>query len=320
MTDDPSPDERLRRAGERAAHLRVHCDERPDGTEVPGVTTVVIDRPDARNALNAAVREELRAVFEAIADAGTATGGGADATDSDDTDTGDTVTDTGDSDDLDDTTTLPSVRTVVLTGSDDAKAFVAGADVRELRERGVVEQREASRRPRVYETVADCPVPVVARLNGHALGGGCELTQACDVRIAREDAKLGQPEVGLGLMPGGGGTQRLPRLVGLGQAMRLVLSGELIDAEAAAELGLVDDAVAPEALDEAVYGLAEAIADNPPVAVRHATEALRASQERSLDAGLDYERELFVELFATADRDEGIDAFLDGREPEWQGR
>ena len=301
MTDEPSPGERLRRAGDRADHLRVHRDERPDGTEVPGVTTVVVDRPDARNALSAAVREELRTVFDAIADAATRAGGSGHGPDTD-------------------AHTLPSVRTVVLTGSDEAKAFVAGADVRELRERGVVEQREASRRPRVYETVADCPVPVVARLNGHALGGGCELAQACDVRIAREDAKLGQPEVGLGLMPGGGGTQRLPRLVGLGQAMRLVLSGDVVAASEAAEIGLVDEAVPPDQLDGTVYDLAGAIADNPPVAVRHATEALRASQERSLDAGLEYERELFVDLFATADREEGIDAFLDGRDPEWRGR
>lgn len=301
MGDGSSAEERLTQAAASAAHLRLRRDERPDGTAAPGVTTVVIDRPDARNALNAAVRDELKTVFDAIADAGTGSG--------DADSTGGT-----------DGTTIPSVRTVVLTGSDDAKAFVAGADVTELRERGVVEQREASRRPRVYETVADCPVPVIARVNGHALGGGCELAQACDVRIAREDAKLGQPEVGLGLMPGGGGTQRLPRLVGLGRAMRLVLSGDLLDAADAREIGLVDEAVAPERLDATVYDLAASIAANPPVAVRHATEALRASQERSLDAGLDYERELFVELFATADKDEGIDAFLDGREPEWQGR
>jgi enoyl-CoA hydratase len=293
--DDSDAADRLTRTGADADHLRLLRDERPDGTDVPGVTTVVIDRPDARNALNVRVREELRSVFDAIAEAGTTLGGDEDAA-------------------------LPSVRTVVLTGSDGAKAFVAGADVTELRERGVAEQREASRRPRVYETVADCPVPVLARVNGHALGGGCELAQACDVRIAREDAKLGQPEIGLGIMPGGGGTQRLPRLVGLGQAMRLVLSGDLLDAREAGEIGLVDRAVAPDELDETVYDLAASIADNPPVAVRHATEALRASQRRDLDSGLDYERELFVELFATADKNEGIDAFLDGREPEWQGR
>jgi enoyl-CoA hydratase len=294
MSDDRTPADRLTAAGGRSDHVRVLRDERPDGTDAPGVTTVVIDRPAARNALDAAVRGELREVFEAVAAAGTDAGEGA--------------------------STLPSVRAVVLTGSDDAKAFVAGADVTELRERGVVEQREASRRPRVYETVADCPVPVIARLNGHALGGGCELAQACDLRIAREDAKLGQPEIGLGLMPGGGGTQRLPRLVGLGAALRLVLTGDRLAADEAAEIGLVDEAVPAERLDATVYDLAESIAANPPVAVRHATEALRASQYRDLDAGLDYERELFVELFATADKNEGIDAFLDGRDPEWEGR
>jgi enoyl-CoA hydratase len=208
---------------------------------------------------------------------------------------------------------------VVLTGSDESSAFVAGADVGELRERGVVEQREVSRRPRVYEAVADCPVPVVARVNGHALGGGCELAQACDVRYAREDAKLGQPEVGLGIMPGGGGTQRLPRLVGLGRAMELVLTGELLDGTEAAEVGLVDEALPAADLDDAVYDLATSVAAQPPVAVRHATEALRASQRLDLDAGLDHERELFVELFATRDKDEGIDAFLEDREPEWSG-
>lgn len=307
MTDDASPTERLTQAGEDAEHLRLCRDERPDGTDAPGVTTVVVDRPEARNALNAAVREDLLTVFDAVADAATETPDAADTADPDTTEAADTAA-------------LPAVRTVVLTGSDDAKAFVAGADVTELRDRGVVEQREASRDPRVYETVADCPVPVLARVNGHALGGGCELAQACDVRIARADAKLGQPEVGLGLMPGGGGTQRLPRLVGLGQAMRLVLTGDLLDATEASEVGLVDEAVDPAGLDDAVYDLATAIAANPPVAVRHATEALRASQHRDLDAGLDYERELFVDLFATADKDEGIDAFLDGREPRWRGR
>jgi enoyl-CoA hydratase len=275
-------DDALATAAADAAHLRVHRGDRPDGTPAAGVVTVVVDRPDARNALNAAVRSELKAVFGAIPDAGDA-------------------------------------RVVVLTGSDESSAFVAGADVGELRERGVVEQREVSRRPRVYEAVADCPVPVVARVNGHALGGGCELAQACDVRYAREDAKLGQPEVGLGIMPGGGGTQRLPRLVGLGRAMELVLTGELLDGTEAAEVGLVDEALPAADLDDAVYDLATSVAAQPPVAVRHATEALRASQRLDLDAGLDHERELFVELFATRDKDEGIDAFLEDREPEWSG-
>ncbi|MFC4358958.1 enoyl-CoA hydratase/isomerase family protein [Halobium salinum] len=252
------------------------------GTRGDGVATVTIDRPDARNALNGQVRSELKAVFDAVAD--------------------------------DD-----AVRVVVLTGSDDAKAFVAGADVTELRERGVVEQREASERPRVYETVADCPKPVIGRINGHALGGGCELAQACDVRVASTRAKLGQPETNLGLIPGGGGTQRLPRLVGLGQAMKLVLSGELVDAEEAAELGLVEEALDPEELDDRVDDLAAKMASKSPLVLQRAKEALRASQRLDLDAGLDYESELFVGLFASHDKDEGIDAFLEDREPEWRG-
>ncbi|SEO87739.1 enoyl-CoA hydratase [Halogranum amylolyticum] len=258
--------------------VRVEVGERGDY-----VATVTIDRPDARNALNGQVREELKAVFGAVAD--------------------------------DD-----SVRVVVLTGADEAKAFVAGADVGELRERGVVEQREASERPRVYEVVADCPKPVVARINGHALGGGCELAQACDVRVAREDAKLGQPEIGLGLIPGGGGTQRLTRLVGPGQAMRLVLSGELVDATEAAEIGLVEEAVAPDVLDERVDDLVGKMASKSPLALQRAKEAVQAASRLDLDAGLDYEKELFVGLFATEDKDEGIDAFFEDRDPEWRGR
>ncbi len=242
-----------------------------------------MDRPEARNALNGQMREELTAVFDAVED--------------------------------DD-----AVRVVVLTGSEEANAFVAGADVSELRERGVLEQREASEQPRVYETVADCSKPVIARLNGHALGGGCELAQACDIRIAREDAKLGQPEINLGLIPGGGGTQRLPRLVGSGEAMKLILSGELIDAAEAAEIGLVEEAVPPEALDDRVDDLAGRIAEHSPLALARAKEAIQAAAEQPLSQGLDYESELFVGLFASADTNEGIDAFFEDRDPKWTGR
>ncbi|WP_129115645.1 enoyl-CoA hydratase/isomerase family protein [Halegenticoccus tardaugens] len=273
--------------GKEASVVAVAADcehvEAEVGARGEGVATVAIDRPDARNAMNAAVRRELKAVFAAVAD--------------------------------DD-----AVRVVVLTGSEEARAFVAGADVTELRDRSLVEQREASERPRVYETVADCPKPVIARINGHALGGGCELAQACDVRFARDDAKLGQPEINLGLVPGGGGTQRLVRLVGPGQAMRLVLSGELIDATEAAEIGLVEAAVPADALDDRVNDLAQKMADKSPVALRRAKEAVRAASRLDLEAGLDYERELFVGLFATEDKDEGIDAFLEDREPVWRGR
>ena len=254
------------------------------GDRVDCVATVTLSRPDARNALNAQLREELTHVLDAI----DAEGSG--------------------------------VRVVVLTGADEARAFVAGADVTELRERDTIEQRRASERPRVYERVADLRQPVIARINGHALGGGCELAQACDVRIAHERAKLGQPEINLGLIPGGGGTQRLAGLVGEGQAMRLVCSGELIDAAEAADIGLVDETYGDDDFDDRVYDLAASMADKSPVALEHAKKAVRAASRMGLAAGLDYESELFVGLFATRDKDEGIDAFLEDREPEWEGR
>ncbi|WP_425493628.1 enoyl-CoA hydratase/isomerase family protein [Natronosalvus vescus] len=253
------------------------------GERVEHVATITINRPDARNALNAQVRRELKATLEAV------------ETDDD-------------------------VRVVVLTGADEAKAFVAGADVAELRERGPIEQREASKRPRVYEYVDDLEKPVIARLNGHALGGGCELAQACDVRIASERAKLGQPEINLGIIPGGGATQRLPRLVGEGQAMRLILSGELIDAEEAREIGLVDAMYPPEELDEHVYDLAESMATKSPIALEFAKQAVRASSRMELETGIEYEAELFAQLFGTADKNEGIDAFFEDRTPDWEGR
>ncbi len=252
------------------------------GERAEYVATVAINRPDARNALNGQVRTELASVFDAI----------------------------GDSD----------VRVVVLTGAEGTGAFVAGADVTELRERDALEQREASKRPRVYEVVDDCPIPVIARVNGHALGGGCELTQACDLRVAHEAAKLGQPEIGLGLMPGGGATQRLPRLVGEGHAMRLVLTGELVDAQEAAEIGLVEEVHGDDSFDDRVDELAASMAEKSPVALEFAKKSIEAASRMDLEAGVEYEAELFAQLFATEDKDEGIDAFLENRDPEWHGR
>jgi len=161
---------------------------------------------------------------------------------------------------------------------------------------------------------------VIAVINSHALGGGCELIQACDVRIAHERAKIGQPEINLGIMPGGGGTQRLPRLVGEGTAMRLILSGELIDAAEAAEIGLVDEVYGDEGFDDRVYELAGMMADKSPVALEFAKKAIEASSRMGLDQGIEYEAELFAQLFDRADKNEGIDAFFEDREPEWQGR
>lgn len=253
------------------------------GGRVEGVATVTIDRPDARNALDATVRSELLDALAAVED----------------------------SDD---------VRVVVLTGSEESGAFVAGADVSELRERDPLAQREATNHPRVYEAVANLDQPVIAAVNGHALGGGCELAQACEVRIAHAGATLGQPEINLGLMPGGGATQRLPRLVGPGQAAKLVLTGDLVDAEEARTMGLVDEVHADEDFEDRVYELAGAMAEKSPVALEHATRALRAGQRLDLEAGIEYEKELFLQLFATEDKAEGIEAFFEDRDPEWVGR
>ncbi|WP_306055943.1 enoyl-CoA hydratase/isomerase family protein [Natronococcus wangiae] len=253
------------------------------GEHAERVATVAIERPDARNALNGRVRSELK---DAVA--------------------------TAEADD--------DVRALVLTGGEGTGAFVAGADVTDFKGRGPVEQREASDRPRVYETVDDASIPVIARINGHALGGGCELAQACDVRIAASGAKLGQPEINLGLIPGGGGTQRLARLVGEGQAMRLVLSGELVDAAEAKEIGLVDEVYDEDDLDDGVYDLAASMAEKSPIALEFAKKAVKAGSRMGLEEGLEYESELFVQLFATDDKDEGIAAFLEGREPEFEGK
>ncbi|WP_276281999.1 enoyl-CoA hydratase/isomerase family protein [Halorussus caseinilyticus] len=252
------------------------------GERVENVATVTLSRPDARNALNAQLRAELKDVLDAI-----------EASD---------------------------VRVVVLTGSSESGAFVAGADVTELRERGPLEQREASKRPRVYEYVDDLEQPVIGAINGHALGGGCELAQACDTRIAREGAKLGQPEISLGIMPGGGGTQRLPRLVGEGQAMKLILSGELVDAEQAREIGLVDEVHAEDDFEDRVYDLAGSMAEKSPLALEFAKKAVKASSRMELEQGIEYEAELFAHLFASEDKNEGIDAFFEDREPEWEGK
>mgnify|MGYP002760375706 CR=1 FL=1 len=246
------------------------------------VATVTIDRPEDRNALNATVRSELKAALPAIE--------GSEA------------------------------RVIVLTGSEECNAFVAGADVTELRERDLIEQRAASARPRVYEVVDGLDTPVIAAINGHALGGGLELATACDIRIAERGGKLGQPEINLGIIPGGGGTQRLPRLIGEGQAMRLILSGELIDATEAGEIGLVEQVCDAEAFDDRVAELAGSIAEQSPLALEFAKESVRAASRTGLDEGIDYEAQLFVQLFATEDKNEGIDAFFEDRAPEWQGR
>jgi enoyl-CoA hydratase len=250
------------------------------GTE-DGVATITVDRPEKRNALSAQVRADIEAALADIAAAGDA-------------------------------------RVIVLTGAGD-KAFVAGADIAEFAGRTPLEQRAAMGPPRLFDAVAGSPLPTIAMINGYALGGGCELALACDIRIAARSARLGQPEVRLGIIPGGGATQRLPRLVGVGSAMRLVLSGALVDAEEALRLGLVDVVVDDADLEAATRALAADIAARSPVAVRLAREAIRASMETPLSAGLLLERELFLTAFGSDDRTEGVAAFLEKRDPDWPG-
>lgn len=246
------------------------------------VAVVTIDRPEKRNALNAAVRSGLvRAIAELDAD--------------------------------------DTVRVIVVTGAGE-RAFVAGADIEEFQQRTPLEQREAMTSTRAFEAVAGSAKPTIAMINGYALGGGCELALACDMRIAAETAKLGQPEVNLGIIPGGGGTQRLPRLVGPGRAMRLIFSGEIIDASEAARIGLVDEVHPAHDLRERTLELARRIAARSPVAVRMAKAAVRAALELPLRAGLAYETELFVTAFGSDDRREGVAAFLEKREPRFSGR
>jgi enoyl-CoA hydratase len=247
-----------------------------------GIAVITVNRPEKRNALNAAVRSELLAALDGLReDAG--------------------------------------ARVVVITGAGD-KAFVAGADIAEFAERTPLEQRAAMSGRRVFDEVAAFPLPTIAMVNGFALGGGCELAMACDIRVAGRSARFGQPEIRLGLIPGGGGTQRLPRLAGPGAALRLILTGEIIDAEEALRIGLVDILAADADLRTRTMDIARSMASYSPVALALAKAALAAAWETPLSAGLALERELFITAFSSEDRAEGVSAFLGKRPPEFRGR
>ena len=213
----------------------------------------------------------------------------------------------------------PRIRVVVLRGAGE-EAFVAGADISEFEGRGPMDQREAMRFPRLYDVMSGYAKPVIAMINGFCLGGGCELAMSCDMRIASEKARFGQPEIKLGLIPGGGGTQRLPRLVGIGHAMRLTLTGDMIGAAEALQIGLVEMVLPHEELRAKTLELAQKIASMSPLTVRVAKEALRASERLPLGEGIVYERDLFCLCFSTADKKEGVEAFLQKRPPAWTGR
>jgi len=210
-----------------------------------------------------------------------------------------------------------AVRAVVITGNE--RAFAAGADISELNAHDRVSILHDTRMLK-WDAFRLFPKPLIAAVNGFALGGGCELAMVCDIIVAGSDAKFGQPEINLGIIPGAGGTQRLSRAVGKSLAMKLVLTGEMIDAETALRSGLVSDVVPPELTLRKALDIARAIASKAPIAVRAAKAAVLKSYDTSMEAGLDYERQSIQLLFATDDKDEGTAAFLEKRKPDFKGR
>jgi len=212
------------------------------------------------------------------------------------------------------------VRVVVLTGAG-PKAFVAGADISEMSNLSPVQARDFSRHgQRLMVKIEQLGKPVIAMINGFALGGGMELAMACHLRIASETAKLGQPEVGLGLIPGFGGTQRLLRLAGRGPALELCLLGQPIDATRAAQLNLLTRVVAPDQLETETMKIAESLANAAPLALRGVLDAVIVGGEAALETGLEFESQAFAVAFSTEDMKEGTGAFLQRRKPVFSGR
>ena len=213
-----------------------------------------------------------------------------------------------------------SVRGVILTGAGD-KAFIAGADIGELAHASAVEAEQASRfGQEVLDLIENVGKPVIAAVNGFALGGGCETAMACTIRIAVDTARFGQPEVKLGLLPGGGGTQRLPRLVGKGRALQLILSGGMISAQEAYRIGLVNEIVPAANLIARAEEILKQIAANAPVAVRLSLEAVNKGMDTSQSEGFALEASYFGLCAATDDKKEGTTAFLEKRAPQFHGR
>ena len=209
------------------------------------------------------------------------------------------------------------VRAVVLTGGD--SVFAAGADLNEMAKREAIADLK-NERQRVWDRVRRFPKPLIAAVNGYALGGGCELAMHADIIIAGDTAKFGQPEVNVGIMPGAGGTQRLTRTVGKSLAMKMVLSGEMIDAPEALTAGLVAEVVPHEVSIDRALKLGCTIAAKPPISVRLAKESVLKSYDLTLEAGLDYERRAFGIILGTEDKAEGVNAFLEKRKPAFKGR
>ena len=246
------------------------------------ISILTINRPDKRNALNQPTRDEILHALDSLEPSSES-------------------------------------RVLIVTGAGD-KAFIAGADIGEFEGRSALAQREAMKGLRIFDAVEEFPKPVIAMINGFCLGGGMEFALACDLRIASDTAKLGQPEINLGIIPGGGGTQRLTRLAGEGKAMEIILTGEVVDAAQAKEIGLVNDVVPAAGLRAHVLALARRIGEKSPIALRMAKEAVKTASRMNLREGLDRETDLFCLTFGSEDKAEGVRAFLEKRKPDFKGR
>jgi enoyl-CoA hydratase len=213
-----------------------------------------------------------------------------------------------------------SVFVIVITGADE-KAFIAGGDIKEMSVKNAVDGREYGRNgQRALFAIENCPKPVIAAVNGYALGGGTELAMACDIILASEKAKFGQPEVGLGITPGFAGTQRMPRIVGRGRGKELIFTGRMLDAGEALRIGLANKVVAPEKLMDEALALANKIAENGQMAVRSCKELVNFAMDADLASGLEKESGAFGVCFSTEDQKEGMKAFTEKRKPDFKGR
>ena len=211
------------------------------------------------------------------------------------------------------------VRVLVITGAGE-KSFIAGADISEFAGQTPVTQRDLFHEKTFFNSIDTFPKPVIAMINGFCLGGGCELALACDIRVCGENARFSQPEINLGIMPGGGGTQRLTRLIGEGRAMEMILTGDMIDAATAHKFGLVNHVHPAADLEAETMKLAETIAEKAPIALQLCKEAVKFASRSNLDEGLRREVDLFAICFSTEDKTEGVAAFLEKRKPAFKGK
>lgn len=264
----------------RLTHEGMNMDVVLTEQPAPGVALIRINRPEARNALNLEVRRLIAQHLTAYGED-------------------------------------KSVRCVILTGNE--KSFAAGADIKEMANAGSIEMLQRGIH-KLWRATASCPKPVIAAVNGFALGGGCEIAMCCDIIIAGESARFGQPEVKIGIIPGGGGTQRLPRAVGKYKAMRYLLTGDLFSAKEAYDMGLVSEVVPDAEVEKRAIAMAQQIAELPPLAIELTKDAVLRGMDSALEPGLALEAKSIQVLFSSEDQKEGMAAFIEKRKPNFQGR